>query len=102
MYKVGDELALETRFSGWKIEKIHSISKTGRITLSSGITLNKDLALRGRGDCSNYPYSAVPVTDEIRTKIHRKKNIERIRLVNFNLFDNEQLERIITIIGELK
>ncbi len=95
-WKVGDELAFLCGHGVWKIQRIISISPSGRITCGNYI-LNPDLTVRGHSGYSS-PHQACKVTPEIRQIVMRSRCIEFLKRYDYDKLTDEQLGKVMKAI----
>lgn len=93
--KIGDELAIDwgQRESIWSIAKVDRVMPSGRFVVidsdGSAVEFNADMTERGhRSRC------AVPVTDEIRESIERRRLLSKLAGVNWQSRSIEVLRAV--------
>jgi hypothetical protein len=90
--KVGDQLAFNMGFYGWRIETIERITPTGHI-VAGCYTLDPDLSIRGRTSMTG-PYRGEIVTPRILEDFERQKAISLVGNADWKMVDTESLVAI--------
>lgn len=89
--KVGDELALRTRYGrSYAIHTVSKVTPSGRITLGDGLyVLNPDLSIRGYDSWSPIDRFATRVTDAIRHRARMDTALTAIKRTQWTDLSDE-------------
>ncbi len=102
--KPGDKVALRElhNFGGltvYKIGTVKRITAGGKVRLENGM-LCDNIGYVNHESFATPTYSIVPLTDEIREVIYRKRIVSKVKSIEFSVLKLGQLERILKIIEE--
>lgn len=90
--KVGDELAFNMGYYGWRIERVEKVTASGRV-VAGCYTLNPDLTIRGRTSMTG-PWRGEVISPVIREEYDRQQSIGFLKAAKWIDIDTESLIQI--------
>lgn len=95
--KVGDQLAFDLGFAGWRIYTVEKITPTGRIKCGP-YQLTPDLQVMGKKSRGYWgPYRGLPITDKIRESVRKNEIVNELGGIEWERFPLDALEKIYAI-----